>query len=674
MATYWVDPYINSVSGGIHGTLNGTTRNGSYSYPWSMDDILTTLDNTTFNGTTIAAGDEIRLKGLPLSTYQIDVGSNWYYSNYYIIRATSANANFQSEHSTYNYTSYCFMYDKTYTDNFTVADSSGNKPLIIQPFRRSNDTYLYTYPRDPANGYIESIVRQESPNSSNTNTQLYLIDPQYYINSSLSSSTYYFATRISTDYTVTDGWTSETVRNGYTILHFNSTNLSSTKYFNFNHNGSGDVVFDLPSTYFSAMQSNNYYGFIRYYLYPALGNNNTVTQKFGGFYNTGYAGYLYNEIGNYYTGSQYTDTSTNNCEINYLAVYYPYTYNRYGSSNTYTRYNNSSISVNLYFFNLGYRDIYLGSIFSYISSYLISISESTKNYTIHFLNNSNLGSSYSGSYLFSLTPANVSIGTNVKNSTENTYFYSGGPLFGSSTSTFNQNYSPNVPLTASSWINSTGLFFDGRTSSSYMSEANIALGILQCSGSDYKSTDTNILIKTDMYVYRSSSYQANVNFHFSTNDYDDIPIGLCLSEDRNFVFHYPMIYYNDANKNDALCFQSNGEGNVGDDYIKRIQIEIPDYTTENITFTANIETSSDWDQNITILIEYINFSGTVLTSTLVSTSSSSVSPSTNYTTTISNANLPSTDKLKHVNAVIEVNNGSVNTKKVWIHNISAALS
>lgn len=672
MAIYWVDPYINSVSGGIHGTLNGTTRNGSYSYPWSMDDILTTSDNTTFNGTTIATGDEIRLKGLPLSTYQIDIGSNWYYGNYYYIQSTSANANFQSEHSTYGYTSYCFMYDKTYTDNFTVADSSGNKPIIIQPFRRSNDTYFYIWSSDAAIGYLSNIVRQESPNSSNANTQLYLIDPQYYINSSFSSSTYYFATRISTDYTVTDGWTSETVRNGYTILHFNSTNLNGTKYLNFNHDGNGDVVFDLPNTYFSAMESDGYWGFIRYYLYPALGNNNTATQKIGGLQSSGYGSYFYNYIGNYYIYSQYADDSTNNCEINLVNCYYANIYDRYGSSNTYSKYYNINIGTNrINIYNTVYRSIHVGTIFSFISLYFFNVS-TNDNYTFHFIDNSTIGSYYEGSYLFGSVPKNISVGTNVKNSSENSYFYSSGPLLGSSTSSFDRNYSPNVPLVSSSWINSTGLFFDARTSFTYLSEANIALGVLQCSGSDYKSNDTNIAVKTDLQI--SYFYQPNVNFHFSTNDYDGIPIGLCLSEDKTNSFHYPMIYYNDSNKNEALCFQSNGLGNVGEDYVKRIQIEIPDYTTENITFTANIETSSNWDQIITIFIEYINSSGSLSTLTLVSTSSSSVSPSTDYTTTISNANLPSSYKLKHVNAFVLVNNGSVNTKKVWIHNISAALS
>jgi hypothetical protein len=423
------------------------------------------------------------------------------------------------------------------------------------------------------------------------------------------------------------------------------------------------------------MQSNSYYGFIRYYFYPALGNNITATQKFGGLQNTGHSGYFYNYIGNYYTGSPYTDTSANSCEFNYINSLYFNCYERYGSANVYSRYNNISSRTSFYLLNLNYRNIYLGSIFSYSSGNLLAISESTKNYTIHFMNNSTLGSSYISSFLYNQTPANISIGTNVKNSTENSYFFSGGPLFGSSSSSFGQNYSPNVLLFSSSWINSSALFFDGRIDNSYMSEANIALGVLQCSDSDYKSTDNNILLKTDMYVYSNlANYEANVNFHFSKNDYDGRPVGLCLSENQNNTFHYPVLYYNDSNKSDALCFQSNGLGTVGDDYVKRIQIEIPDYTTQNITFTANIETSSDWDQNLTIQIEYINASGSRATLNLISTSSSSISPSTNYTTTISNANLPSTDKLKHVNAVIDFNNGSANTKKVWIHNISAALS
>ena len=59
MAIYWVDPYIESYSGGIHGTSNTSSKTGTYAAPWSFTDVLTTGVSTgNFpNSTTLTSGD-----------------------------------------------------------------------------------------------------------------------------------------------------------------------------------------------------------------------------------------------------------------------------------------------------------------------------------------------------------------------------------------------------------------------------------------------------------------------------------------------------------------------------------------------------------------------------------------------------------------------------------------
>lgn len=64
MAIYWVDPYISSTNGPIHGTTDTTTRNGTYASPWSLVDLTTAAKLTG-----LLAGDEVRFKGLAEATF-----------------------------------------------------------------------------------------------------------------------------------------------------------------------------------------------------------------------------------------------------------------------------------------------------------------------------------------------------------------------------------------------------------------------------------------------------------------------------------------------------------------------------------------------------------------------------------------------------------------------------
>ena len=84
MAVYWLDPYIDANIGGIHGTLDTTTRNGTYSYPFGLRDFIGVNTTSTLSGgnkqSVLANGDELRIKGLANWTdFCIDLGSNWYY-------------------------------------------------------------------------------------------------------------------------------------------------------------------------------------------------------------------------------------------------------------------------------------------------------------------------------------------------------------------------------------------------------------------------------------------------------------------------------------------------------------------------------------------------------------------------------------------------------------------
>mgnify|MGYP003669768430 CR=1 FL=1 len=61
MAVVWIDPYIDSPNGGIHGTIDGTTQDGSYSYPFPLSTSSST-GSASKTGLGLSNGDEVRIK------------------------------------------------------------------------------------------------------------------------------------------------------------------------------------------------------------------------------------------------------------------------------------------------------------------------------------------------------------------------------------------------------------------------------------------------------------------------------------------------------------------------------------------------------------------------------------------------------------------------------------
>jgi len=43
MTVYWVDPYIDTTKGGIHGTTSTTTRNGNYATPFGLVELFSAM-------------------------------------------------------------------------------------------------------------------------------------------------------------------------------------------------------------------------------------------------------------------------------------------------------------------------------------------------------------------------------------------------------------------------------------------------------------------------------------------------------------------------------------------------------------------------------------------------------------------------------------------------------
>jgi hypothetical protein len=122
MAIWWLDPYIEAAVGGIHGTTDTTTRNGSYAAPFAFSNVVGISDNgaTSINGQSIADGDELRLKGLDYQSFLYNTSTtdnklNVTYQNTYRFNVVSAEHqtqwnNWLTAHDNLNYNHGVVMY------------------------------------------------------------------------------------------------------------------------------------------------------------------------------------------------------------------------------------------------------------------------------------------------------------------------------------------------------------------------------------------------------------------------------------------------------------------------------------------------------------------------------------------------------------------------------------
>ena len=184
MAIYWVDPYIDSTNGGIHGTTG--SGSGTYASPYTL----------TWNGAGLSSGDEIRLKGLSESSFWSSTGNSFQVTEYQSVSGQ----------------------DQYYYG--TGGASLQNKHVRVRTDQTQQLLRFRVY-----GSYIET-----RPFAAYGDVGVPILDKTYgydlFNEDYATNSTAYngFLTSIGTSssasdkVTLTAGWTSETVQGGVTIL------------------------------------------------------------------------------------------------------------------------------------------------------------------------------------------------------------------------------------------------------------------------------------------------------------------------------------------------------------------------------------------------------------------------------------------------------------------------
>jgi hypothetical protein len=347
----------------------------------------------------LANGDELRIKGLANWTdFCIDLGSNWYFDGFYLTdnvgTENSDITSYLSSHPiTYGTQGYVwpFMYDPNDTDPFTQpgpysSNGYNRKPCIIGTYFRSTaNQWLPSYGSNYGDaGTRYTIFRSKAYDTSNT-TKMYMISPEYMIPTLTTTvQAYYVFVRSGSNYfTITDGWTSETVRNGVNIIPFvggygssatyahqlhicGETSSSSTSYYD-----EHSAFLNTPNTHWVNLHwsSGNTFGYCQFFLYGCR-NGYTGTRyivKPGSFTCSPYSStpsvFNYVGYGYYSSSSGVNDNGSNSVDVTYAQN--QYTFHAYGQDN-HIIYRNLSICVRGDMSIYSYRKYFtLGSLFQY---------------------------------------------------------------------------------------------------------------------------------------------------------------------------------------------------------------------------------------------------------------------------------------------------------------------
>lgn len=220
MAIYWCDPYIESPSGGVHGTTGSGTA-GSYSNPYS-------IDNLPVSG--YSAGDEIRLKALPTNAWI--TGPAWHFA--------------VSDFTTYNTGQYgVYFTDPPAHHSFIKYTTVKGDEQYIN-WGMASQRLLNTYPGiwTTAVPYADATIPCEQ------------LDPQYYLSNLVTpSKTHLLSGQQLTSVTLTAGWVSETARGGETIIQRVNPTASTEYWFGQSTIANNQMTVDAPELTISHSQS-----------------------------------------------------------------------------------------------------------------------------------------------------------------------------------------------------------------------------------------------------------------------------------------------------------------------------------------------------------------------------------------------------------------------------------
>ena len=600
MAVYWLDPYIDAAVGGIHGTTDTTTRNGTYAYPIGFTDVITSGYVVSIGGTNLVGGDEIRIKGQSFSSFLYNIGTT---GNKIPISSINSNGlNYDSSYET-NLT--------TLKSEYTANSETVGVIAIYDPGMMGTDKWMIastgssnSFPG--VSNYVPFVQNNYNPLSGwcrakygidvNDGVEVAFIDPDYFIDITSShngTDHSILVFNISGGITVTDGWDSSTTQNGVTILplQYNSTTNFNANWWN--SNSSYSDTYDLSRTYICYYNPTNYqvYNEHRQYFY----NMDENDFKLRGWYcaTRNAWNYLY-----------FTTNTTSTTGTDPTVEYGYYCQARYmrpqgnGDSNNrpIIKMSNLFVGMGLYS-NSNYFHWIVGNFMvytQYSGQAMIYNNSTTFDFTV-LANAHVFGYTSTPALFYNTVNGTVTIPitvTNFSNAPTN-YPYTGisssGPAYTGikAHSRYLVDDDSRITLEPTSWTTTVALNPTQTTQALYVynyGSWSSCAGVLDTEGADYTATNSNIWMINRS--YQNLSYYPSHSFHFASNTYDGKPIGLWQPLTTAIGNAYNcLISYNDSNGNMiAQC-----TNNINNEYFMKSFI----FKTPDLTGSTTLDFSMD---------------------------------------------------------------------------------
>jgi hypothetical protein len=609
MAVYWVDPYIDTTKGGIHGTTSTTTRDGAYATPFGLAEMFDANAITALNGTSLASGDEIRLKGQALTDFYYNIGTT---GNTVDITSVSTDS--------LDYASTDEQYVTSYRTALAATSETTPAIIIHDPGMLGTNKFMLTQGRNTFPSYTNAVrvypaianaiygwLRAKTGIDVNDNVKVAFVDPVYTFdyNAVFSGSNPDNAFNFGlSNITVTDGWLSSSTRGGFTILPIKaggSHNMNCDWW----SNSTYISTFDMPST------------FINWY-HPNFTHINSLKHRqyfyrmTEGAFHLGQFGHSTTSAWNYMSinaGTANTNANENPCVEfgNFLCPVYSL-WNGTGPSvfadrpvirisnllmgkGPYPPMSNMKLEIGNFIIHQAY------------TQFAMFYNNSAQG-KLSFLDNAHIfGHLNSSSVLTNAYNDGFVIPASATNYLANNLHYpgaagsSGGPKYGK-TATPSEYMVDNVtedriPIAPTFWGGASALNMHGSQTvlSTYKyGQWNNNFGILACGSTDYKTTNANILLVNQGYT--NDQRFAGQNMHFVGNTFDGAPLALWGQKTTATNTAYSaLLSYNNAAGDIVVMMSSNAEENKN--HIKSFVFQLPDLSTAtSLAVSYTIEKSS----------------------------------------------------------------------------------
>lgn len=703
MTIYWIDPYLGATSQ-CDGTTDTTTKSGTYAAPWAWTDCLSTSSSnlTTINGTTLADGDEIRIKGLPFSTMFTLGNSSAYCSG----TSLYPNSGFGTGDLAEFQATGVVAFDPTQMQEFTGPCEDDY--LFMSYYFGNATSSKSNYDN---RGLHELLYSKYGP--SNKTMKLYYFDSNYYDNTSyqLDGNRYFLNhNNTSNDFTISAGWTSETAQGGITLIPVIwSTNYRSL-YFGYTTSvNTYDWKVNCEHLYF--VHQNTSKDSSRAYFYFCGGREIESPrryQKLGG--STSSYGNTVGTIG--YSSS---DMQVDKC-VGYNLLVYQRSYQsdsdvilNFGTMGYITgpllacSYTANNYTVTAKFGTIGvdtYQDYDDSTAIFTESNNFVNLDSLTIKDNAVLSVSSSTYTSYIQWQMFDESGGNTRpliFGSNIRSTSDpnvtginNVHSLK---AYGGSLGTSWLNIAQgNMGYTSSNWYDDIVLYDSTKFTPFAIPEQSH--GVLEMSSTNYRTSDNsiNVVGTPDIRTFYPTSSTDTIRgvaaplIVFETNDYDGIPIALVPAQTLTGGIP-PALLYNDSSNSDILTLQAPTWTTTSSyNFAVPFKVSIPDYTQGSSTITVSVDLSVTSgltsSSNVQLWGAYRDSAATnnVGLDSNSTTAASSLSSSDSSPTTITLILSPPSSGQEKINsAVVFVSLNVANTNKGYnsklkIHDVSVSVS